>query len=102
SFGLTSLRDRHAQIGREQVRLRFLGKSGKEHRIQLHDRRLAKLLRQCQELPGQRLFQYADDEGVHTVDSSDVNDYIRAAAGGEFTAKDFRAWAGSVHALATL
>jgi DNA topoisomerase-1 len=102
SFGLSSLRDRHAEIGRERVRLRFVGKSGKEHRIQLADRRLAKLLRQCQELPGQHLFQYADDSGVHSLGSSDVNEYIRAASGGDFTAKDFRAWAGSVHALATL
>jgi DNA topoisomerase-1 len=102
SFGLTTLRDRHAQVGGEQVRLRFVGKGGKEHRIQFSDRRLAKILRQCQELPGQRLFAYVDDDGPHAIGSADVNDYIREAAGGEFTAKDFRAWSGSVLALASL
>ncbi len=100
SFGLTTLRNRHAQVKGEALTLRFRGKSGVEHQVRLGDRRVARVVRRCQSLPGQELFQYLDDDGVpHTVGSADVNDYLREASGGEFTAKDFRTWHGSVLAL---
>ncbi|HUP55646.1 MAG TPA: DNA topoisomerase IB [Methylomirabilota bacterium] len=103
SFGLTTLRDRHARIEGAAVRFRFRGKSGREHEVGLRDRRLAGIVRRCQELPGQELFQYVDDTGeVRDVASDDVNAYIREASGGEFTAKDFRTWAGTVLAYRAL
>jgi DNA topoisomerase-1 len=103
SFGLTTLRDRHARIEGAGVRFRFRGKSGKTHEVGLRDRRLAGVVRRCQELPGQNLFQFVDDEGeVRDVASDDVNDYIREASGGEYTAKDFRTWAGTVLAYRAL
>jgi DNA topoisomerase-1 len=102
SFGLTTLRDRHATISGTQVRFRFRGKSGQMHEVGLRDRRLARVVRRCQELPGQELFQYLDDEGqVRDVTSDDVNAYLREAAG-PFTAKDFRTWAGTVLAYRAL
>ncbi len=102
SFGLTTLRDRHARIDGGTVRFRFRGKSGKVHEVGLRDRRLAGVVRRCQELPGQELFQYVDDEGdVRDVTSDDVNGYLREA-GGPFTAKDFRTWAGTVLAYRAL
>ncbi len=101
SFGLTTLRDRHAQVNGPSIRFRFRGKHGIEHEIDLEDRRLAQIVRRCRELPGQELFQYVDESGVvHDVGSEDVNDYLRAVGGKEFTAKDFRTWVGTV--LATL
>jgi DNA topoisomerase-1 len=101
SFGLTTLRGHHAQLKGSRLRLRFKGKSGVEHQVAVDDPRIARIVRRCQTLPGQALFQYVDDEGApHTIDSSDVNDYLRQASGGDFTAKDFRTWHGSVHALA--
>jgi DNA topoisomerase-1 len=98
SFGLTTLRDRHADIKGPSVRLRFRGKSNQEHDITLRDRRLARIVKQCQDLPGQELFQYQLDSGEHVkVDSADVNDYLREVTQDDFTAKDFRTWHGTGH-----
>ncbi|NDK38893.1 DNA topoisomerase IB [Pseudoxanthomonas gei] len=104
SFGLTTLRNRHAEfVGGGRARLRFRGKGGLEHDITLDDRRLAKLVRGVQQLPGQALFQYRDDDGsVQPVDSGEVNDYLRAAMGESFTAKDFRTWGGTLAAFQRL
>jgi DNA topoisomerase I len=97
SYGLTTLRNRHARVEGGTVRFKFKGKSGKDHQITLRDRRLAGIVRRLQELPGQALFQYVDDEGVEQrIDSGDVNAYLRELTGEEFTAKDFRTWAGTV------
>jgi DNA topoisomerase I len=98
SFGLTTLRDRHAEIRGESLRLHFRGKSHQEHDITLRDRRLAKIVKQCQDLPGQELFQYQADSGetLH-VDSADVNEYLREITQEDFTAKDFRTWHGTGH-----
>ncbi|HEY8296527.1 MAG TPA: hypothetical protein VIG32_00690 [Candidatus Baltobacteraceae bacterium] len=97
SYGLTTFENRHAKVSGETVRFSFRGKSGVRHAIHLHDRRLARIVRQCQDLPGQDLFSYVDDEGApHAIDSSDVNDYIREISGDEFSAKDFRTWVGTV------
>ena len=103
SFGLTTLRDRHARIAGTTVRFRFRGKSGLTHEVGLRDRRLAAVVRRCQDLPGQDLFQFVDADGdVRDVASDDVNAYIREASGGDFTAKDFRTWAGTVLAYRAL
>jgi DNA topoisomerase-1 len=101
SYGLTTLRNRHAAVQGQALRLRFKGKSGVMHEARLDDPRVAKVVRQCQQLPGQALFQYADEDGApHSVSSTDVNDYLAEAARGErFTAKDFRTWHGTVQAL---
>lgn len=100
SFGLTTLRNRHVQVTGDALTLRFRGKSGVAHEVELQDRRVARIVKRCQGLPGQELFQYVDGDGQpHAVGSADVNDYLRVASGGEFTAKDFRTWHGSVHAL---
>jgi DNA topoisomerase-1 len=103
SFGLTTLRDRHADIEGSRVSFHFRGKSGVEHAVDLHDRRLARVVQQCQDLPGQELFQWVDEDGQqHVVDSADVNEYLRELAGEDFTAKDFRTWAGTVLAARAL
>jgi DNA topoisomerase-1 len=103
SFGLTTLRNRHAQTTGSRVRFRFRGKGGQQHEVGLRDRRLASVVRRCQELPGQELFQYVDDDGaVVDVASDDVSEYVREIAGGDFTAKDFRTWAGTVLAYRAL
>jgi len=103
SFGLTTLRDRHAKIGSTKATFEFRGKSGKVHVTGFSDRRLARILKACQDLPGQRLFQYVDDEGERrTVESADVNAYLREALGDDFSAKDFRTWAGTVAAARAL
>ena len=101
SFGLTTLRNRHAAVAGQTLRLRFKGKSGVQHEVDLRDARVARVVRRCQELPGQQLFEYVDEASgdVRSVGSGDVNDYLRAASGGEFTAKDFRTWHGSAFAL---
>jgi DNA topoisomerase-1 len=103
SFGLTTMRDRHARVNGSKVRFEFRGKSGIEHEIALKDSRLAQIVRKCQDLPGQELFQYVDgDEEVHDVGSADVNEYLRKISGLDVTAKDFRTWAGTTlaaHAL---
>jgi DNA topoisomerase-1 len=97
SFGLTTLRNHHADVGSRRIRFRFRGKGGKEHEVELSDRRLARIVSRCQDLPGQALFTYLDDDGQpRTVDSADVNDYLREISGEEFTAKDFRTWSGTV------
>jgi DNA topoisomerase-1 len=103
SFGLTTLRKRHVDVRGGAVAFEFRGKSGQQHRTSLRDRRLARVVQCCEELPGQRLFQYADQDGVtHAVGSHDVNAYIQAATGEAFTAKDFRTWAGSLLAAQLL
>ena len=103
SFGLTTMRDRHAQATTTGVRFRFRGKSGHLHEVGIQDRRLARVVRRCQELPGQDLFQYVDEDGeVNDIRSDDVNDYLRAAARSDITAKDFRTWAGTVSAYRAL
>src|SRR3954447_15317688 len=97
SFGLTTLRNRHVQIDGTRIRFKFRGKSGKVHEVGLRDRKLAALIRHVQELPGQDLFEYVDDDGtVQTVSSDDVNTYLREISGEDITAKDFRTWAGTV------
>jgi DNA topoisomerase-1 len=103
SYGLTTLRDHHADFDGGTVRFHFRGKSGVRHRVAVNDRRLARVVRRCQEVPGQELFQYVADDGTHhTVGSADVNDYLRAVTGQPFTAKDFRTWAGTVLAARAL
>jgi DNA topoisomerase-1 len=104
SYGLTTLRDRHVTFLREgRAVLRFRGKSGQAQEARVDDARLVRILRRCQQLPGQTLFQYIDDEGVRRpVDSGMVNQYLRDAMGEEFTAKDFRTWGGTVNAIALL
>jgi DNA topoisomerase-1 len=103
SFGLTTLRNRHVNVAGSKIRFEFKGKSGKKHSVGIDDRRLARIIKQCQEIPGYELFQYQDEDGVsRSVDSSDVNAYLRAITGQEFSAKDFRTWAGTVTAAAAL
>jgi DNA topoisomerase-1 len=103
SFGLTTLQDRHVEVSGSSVRFEFRGKGGKKHEVSLSDRRLARIVQRCQELPGEDLFQYVDDQGVRqSIGSGDVNDYIREISGEEFTAKDFRTWAGTIQAVAAL
>jgi DNA topoisomerase-1 len=103
SFGLTTLRNRHVEISGATVRFEFRGKSGQDHSVEIHDRRLARIVRQVRDLPGQKLFQYLDEDGERqSVSSEDVNDYLRATTGEEFSAKDFRTWGGTVLALSAL
>lgn len=103
SFGLTTLRDRHTTVQGAAITFRFRGKSGQQHEVELRDRRLARVVRRCQELPGQELFQYTDAAGdVRDVTSDDVNAYLREASGETFTAKDFRTWAGTLLAYRAL
>ncbi len=103
SYGLTTMRGRHVQVHGSTVTFKFEGKSGVRHTIDVNDRRLAKIVQRCQDIPGYELFQYIDENGEHhTVDSSDVNDYLREASSSDFTAKDFRTWAGTVLACMTL
>jgi DNA topoisomerase I len=103
SFGLTTLRNRHVEISGSKLRFQFRGKSGKIHDVVLTDRRLARIVARCQAIPGETLFQYEDENGVRqTVDSADVNSYLRQIAGQDFTAKDFRTWWGTLLAVAAL
>jgi DNA topoisomerase I len=103
SYGLTTLKDPHVKIEGAELKFQFIGKSGKSWRLKIHDRRVAKIVRACQELPGQQLFQYIDEDGNRQgVTSSDVNDYLREITGREITAKDFRTWAGTVLAAVAL
>ena len=103
SFGLTTLRTRHVDIDGATLTFEFRGKGGRQHRVDVNDRRLARLVGRCQELPGQELFQYLDADGERrTVDSGDVNAYLREVTGEDFTAKDFRTWAGTVLAALAL
>jgi DNA topoisomerase-1 len=103
SFGLTTLRERHVRLDGSKVQFRFRGKSGVHHAVEVQDRRLANIIGRIRDLPGQELFQYEDDEGKpHAIDSADVNDYLQAISGADYTAKDFRTWAGTVLAAAAL
>lgn len=103
SYGLTTMRGRHVQIDGATVTFKFQGKSGIRHTIGFHDRRLARIVQRCQDIPGYELFQYVDPDGEpHTIDSADVNDYLREVSHQDFTAKDFRTWAGTVLACMTL
>ncbi|KGO88358.1 DNA topoisomerase I [Flavobacterium rivuli WB 3.3-2 = DSM 21788] len=100
SFGLTTLRDRHVKFDGATVMFDFVGKKGVKHKIKLQSRRMANLVKKCQDIPGQELFQYLDDDGHrHTIGSGDINNYLKEISGEDFTAKDFRAWAGSLNAL---
>lgn len=96
SFGLSTLRNRHARVRGDEVRLVFRGKSGRRHEVALSDARVAAVVRRCRDLPGQRLFQYLDGGRLHHVTSTDVNAYLRDAAHGDFTAKDFRTWSATL------
>ena len=103
SYGLTTMRNHHVDVSGPRMRFQFRGKSGKKHAIDITDSRLAKIVKQCQDLPGQEIFQYIDDDGTQQdVKSEDVNEYLREIAGQDFTAKDFRTWAGTVLAAMAL
>ena len=103
SFGLTTLRDQHVEIEGSRLLFEFRGKSGKLHTVGVTDRRLARIVRQCQAIPGADLFQYLDEDGGRqTIGSGDVNSYIREISGQDFTAKDFRTWAGTMLAAEAL
>ncbi|WP_445178252.1 DNA topoisomerase IB [Pseudomonas sp. McL0111] len=103
SYGLTTLRSRHVEVNGSAIQFQFRGKSGIEHQITVKDRRLARIIKRCLEIPGQNLFQYLDENGErHTVSSHDVNTYLQTLTGADFTAKDYRTWAGSALALAVL
>jgi len=102
SFGLTTLQDRHVTFSKNEARFRFRGKTGKVWRLAVSDRRIARIVRDCQDLPGQHLFQYEDTDGVHAVTSEDVNAYLREITGEDISAKDFRTWAGTVLAAVAL
>jgi DNA topoisomerase-1 len=102
SYGLTTLRSRHAQATTTALRLRFVGKSGRRHDVTVHDARVARVIGRCQDLPGQRLLQYLDGDIVRAVDSRDVNAYIREVTDEDFTAKTFRTWGASAHATLLL
>jgi DNA topoisomerase-1 len=100
SFGLTTLKNHHVQVNGTKLKLMFRGKKGVNHNITLKSRRLSRIIKGCQELPGKELFSYYDDEGnIQKIDSGMVNEYIKYISGGDFSAKDFRTWAGSIHAL---
>ncbi len=103
SFGLTTMKNRHVKVRGPNVRFRFRGKSGRQHEVDVTDRRIAKIIAKCQELPGQDLFQFVSDKGdVQDVTSQDVNGYLREITGEDFTAKDFRTWAGTLLAVLAL
>lgn len=103
SYGLTTMHNRHVKIAGERVLFNFRGKSGVKHEINLQDRELARIIKKCQDMPGQELFSYLDDEGkAHDISSNDVNSYLRQITGSDFTAKDFRTWAGTVLAAMAL
>lgn len=103
SYGLTTLRKRHLKVSAGTLRFQFRGKSGIEHDVSVSDARVARIVKRCMDLPGQDLFQYLDADGErHSVSSSDINDYLHEITGADFTAKDYRTWAGSVFALAAL
>jgi DNA topoisomerase I len=103
SFGLTTLRDRHVNIEKDTIVFEFRGKKGVMQEITLHNRRLAKIIKSCRDIPGHELFQYYDREGNrHVIDSGDVNNFLHQVCGDEFSAKDFRTWAGTLHAFKVL
>ncbi|KKB76751.1 DNA topoisomerase [Devosia soli] len=102
SFGLTTLRNRHVAIDGQKIRFKFKGKSGKDWNLQLVDRRMARIVKSLQDLPGQHLFKYEDENGFHAISSRDINDYISGNAGPGFSSKHFRTWAGTVRAFGLL
>jgi DNA topoisomerase-1 len=102
SYGATTLRDRHARIRGDTLELAYRGKGGLARRVRITDRRLARIVRRCRDLPGQRLFQYVDGDAIRPITSTDVNDYLREATGGPFTAKDYRTWAATMAAAVLL
>jgi DNA topoisomerase I len=103
SYGLTTMRGKHVRVDGSTITFKFQGKSGVRHAVDITDRRLAKIIQRCQDIPGYELFQYVDGEGEHhTIDSADVNDYLREATEQYFTAKDFRTWTGTVLACTKL
>jgi DNA topoisomerase-1 len=103
SYGLTTMRNKHVEVEGSTISFKFQGKSRVQHAVDIRDRRIAKIIQRCQDLPGYELFQYVDKEGDHhTIDSADVNDYLREMTGQDFTAKDFRTWAGTVLACTVL
>lgn len=103
SFGLATMRNRHVSVSGSNIRFEFHGKSGVHHALDLNDRRLAKIIKQCQALPGHELFQYIAENGARcSIGSADVNTYLRDIAGDDFSSKDFRTWAGTVLATRTL
>jgi DNA topoisomerase-1 len=103
SYGLTTLLNRHVEIQGSELKFHFKGKSGKEWRLSIRDRRIAKIVKSCQELPGQHLFQYIDEAGQRqAVTSADVNEYLKEVSGSQITAKDFRTWTGTVLAAMAL
>lgn len=103
SFGLTTIKNRHVKVSGDHLRFRFRGKSGRQHEVAITDGRIAKIVSKCQDLPGQDLFQYVSDDGeARNVTSQDVNDYLREITNENFTAKDFRTWAGTVLAAIAL
>lgn len=102
SYGLTTLKDKHVKVAGNTVQFSFKGKKGVYHNITLHNRKLARLVQKCKDIPGKELFQYFGQDGVrYSIDSGMVNRYIKEASGGDFTAKDFRTWAGTLHILQT-
>jgi DNA topoisomerase-1 len=103
SYGLTTMKNRHVTVRGAVIKFKFRGKSGQHHVVEVEDRRIARIVRACQDLPGQDLFGYVDETGnEHSIGSGDVNDYLREIAGRDFTAKDFRTWAGTVTAATEL
>jgi DNA topoisomerase-1 len=101
SFGLTTLRNRHVNVHGSSIRFNFRGKGGKAHLVKVTDRRLVRIIKKCQDLPGQELFQYLGEDGEpKAVESDDVNQYLREIAGDDFTAKDFRTWSGTIAQVA--
>jgi DNA topoisomerase-1 len=100
SYGLTTMKDKHVTIRKEAIRFCFKGKKGVEHTISIKNKKLARIIRQCRDIPGKELFQYYTPEGdIKSIDSGMVNDYIKEITQADFTAKDFRTWAGSIQAL---
>lgn len=103
SYGLTTLKNRHVDVSKEEIRFSFKGKSGVYHDVQIKSKKVSKIIKQCQELPGQDLFEYRDENGkMQTICSSDVNDYLKEISGQDITAKDFRTWAGTMLAATML
>jgi DNA topoisomerase-1 len=103
SYGLSTLRNRHVTVEGSKLCFEFRGKGGRRHYVQMSDRRIAAIVRRCQDLPGQELFQYLDESGRRqAIDSADINGYLREIRGGDFTAKDFRTWVGTVLAVRAL
>lgn len=103
SFGLTTMREEHVDVDGARIHFQFRGKSGKEHVVDVRDKRLARIVARCQDLPGEELFHYLDADGApHAIESADVNAFLRDVTGGDFTAKDFRTWAGTVLAAQAL